>query len=134
MTGRSPGSPNHPTPSHVGVTPAYAPDARLPYMTVVAVRRGKRLTVTAVGDVDHDSAPLLSACLISNMDTPGLREVRLDLTGVSYVNAGGLAAIAVAHRTAAAQGVTCTIVCRPRQRQMRQLLRWAALTFDPADE
>ena len=62
----------------------------------VVVIGGQELTITAVGELDHVSSPLLLACLVPQLDRVRTRSVVLDLTGLSYLNAGGLAVLAAA--------------------------------------
>lgn len=84
--------------------------------------------VVAVGEVDHETAPLLRACLMHQLHGRGPTEVVVDLVGVSFLNAGGLAVLAAAVEQAARTGTTLTVRCDPR-RTVHRLLRITGLIY-----
>jgi anti-anti-sigma factor len=57
---------------------------------------GGRVVVEAVGEVDSYTAPLLELCLGSRAAQPGVRHLLVDLTGVSFLGAAGMAVLAEA--------------------------------------
>jgi anti-sigma B factor antagonist len=81
-------------------------------------------TVTVTGDVDVTSAPVLAGCLQSLLARPELTAVDLDLSGVTFLNAAGLRALAVAHRTARTTGT----VLRVHVGRVRAVLRPLEIT------
>jgi anti-anti-sigma factor len=75
-------------------------------LTVAVPRIGAhgRVTVEVVGEVDHFTAPLLSACLESHVRRGGLRELVMDMDGVTFLGAAGLAVLARADRLCRERG------------------------------
>lgn len=68
----------------------------------------EQLTVISVtGDLDHDSAPLLSIALTSAINAG--RNVCCDLAQVSFLSAAGVNTVLAAHRLAAGQGRRLTL-------------------------
>lgn len=77
------------------------------------------LTVEALGELDLATAELLSAVLGCHADR---RLVRLDLSGLTFVDCVGLQAIADAHRLFAAHGGRLVLVgVGPRIRWLLQV-------------
>jgi anti-sigma B factor antagonist len=69
--------------------------------------------VGTAGEVDSSSAPLLHAELDRVLDA-GVRELTVDLDGVTFLDSAGLCALAAVHRRAAAQGVRLRILASTR--------------------
>jgi len=69
--------------------------------------------VTAVGEVDSSSAPLLRAELESALDG-GPRELVVDLDGVTFLDSAGLSVLAAAHRTASSRAVRLRVLASGR--------------------
>lgn len=69
--------------------------------------------VTAVGEVDSSSAPLLRSELESALDG-GPRELVVDLDGVTFLDSAGLSVLAGAHRTASERGVSLRVLASGR--------------------
>jgi anti-sigma B factor antagonist len=69
--------------------------------------------VTAVGEVDSSSAPLLRAELETALDGQ-LRELVVDLDGVTFLDSAGLSVLAAAHRGALARDVRLRVLASGR--------------------
>jgi anti-sigma B factor antagonist len=91
-------------------------------LTVAVPRIGAhgRVTVEVVGEVDHFTAPLLSACLDTHATRGGLRELVVDMEAVTFLGAAGLAVLARADRLCRERGARlrvrdhdCAVVRRP---------------------
>lgn len=80
-----------------------------------------RVTITAVGELDHVSSPLLLACLVPQLDRVRTRSVVLDLTGLCYLNAGGLAVLADAAGRITSTGAQLVLRCRGQRSVLRPL-------------
>jgi anti-sigma B factor antagonist len=74
---------------------------------------GSVVRVTAEGEVDSSSAPLLRAELDGALDGD-VGELVIDLDGVTFLDSAGLSALAGAHRRAAAQGVRLRVLASGR--------------------
>jgi anti-sigma B factor antagonist len=70
--------------------------------------------VTAVGEVDSSSAPLLRAELDTALDAGELRELVVDLDGVTFLDSAGLSVLAGAHRRAAGCDVRLRVLASSR--------------------
>jgi anti-sigma B factor antagonist len=69
--------------------------------------------VGTAGEVDSSSAPLLHAELDRVLDA-GVRELTVDLDGVTFLDSAGLCALAAVHRRASAEGVRLRILASTR--------------------
>lgn len=69
--------------------------------------------ITAVGEVDSSSAPLLRSELESAL-VGDPRELVVDLDGVTFLDSAGLSVLAGAHRTAAARDVRLRVLASGR--------------------
>ncbi|WP_424186939.1 STAS domain-containing protein [Actinokineospora sp. G85] len=67
------------------------------------------LVVTACGEVDLTTSPLLRAALLDHL-RPGPAQLIVDLTGVRLLDATGLAVLLVARKAAAAAGTRLSVV------------------------
>jgi anti-sigma B factor antagonist len=70
--------------------------------------------ITAVGEVDSSSAPLLRSELDSALDGGALRELVVDLDGVTFLDSAGLSVLAAAHRGALARDVRLRVLASGR--------------------
>ena len=70
--------------------------------------------VTAVGKVDSSSAPLLRTELEAALDGGDLRELVVDLDGVTFLDSAGLSVLAGAHRRAAGRDVHLRVLASSR--------------------
>jgi anti-sigma B factor antagonist len=70
--------------------------------------------ITAVGEVDSSSAPLLRTELETALDGGDLRELVVDLVGVTFLDSAGLSVLAGAHRRAVAGNVRLRVLASSR--------------------
>ncbi|MEG8275033.1 STAS domain-containing protein [Streptomyces sp. AHA2] len=75
--------------------------------TVLTHRAASTLTVRVVGELDYDTCgDLLDAVVPLLSEEAGLREVRLDFGGLTWIDSSGLSALLMVHRhTSAARAV-----------------------------
>ena len=71
------------------------------------------IQVTAVGEIDSSSAPLLRKHLDAVLDGD-VRELAIDLHGVTFLDSAGLCVLASAHRRAVAGDVTMRVLASSR--------------------
>ena len=69
--------------------------------------------VRAAGEIDSTTAPLLSPHLTELLDTQ-VRELTVDLRGVSFLDSAGLCVLATAHRRAVRQDVRLRVLASSR--------------------
>ena len=69
--------------------------------------------VSTTGEVDSTSAPRLHAELDAQLDA-GVRELIVDLDGVTFLDSAGLCALAAIHRRAVGEGVTLRVLASHR--------------------
>ncbi len=69
--------------------------------------------VRAAGEIDSTTAPLLSQHLTELLDTQ-VRELTVDLRGVSFLDSAGLCVLATAHRRAVRQDVRMRVLASSR--------------------
>jgi anti-sigma B factor antagonist len=69
--------------------------------------------VSTAGEVDSSSAPQLQAELDALLDT-GVRELVVDLDGVTFLDSAGLCALAAIHRRAVTEGVALRVLASHR--------------------
>ena len=69
--------------------------------------------VSAAGEIDSTSAPHLHAELEARLDE-GVRELIVDLDGVTFLDSAGLCALAAVHRRAQTEGVTLRVLASHR--------------------
>jgi len=65
----------------------------------------RRVVLDVVGHVDAFTAPLLRACLRTQLSRAGLRELVVDLGGVEFMGAAGISVIVDASRRARERGL-----------------------------
>jgi anti-sigma B factor antagonist len=76
------------------------------FLAVEARPRGPhQVVLEVVGHVDASTAPLLRACLRTQLSRPGLRELVLDLGGVEFLGAAGVSAVVEAARRCRERGL-----------------------------
>ena len=74
---------------------------------------GSSAAVRAVGEIDSTTAPLLNQHLGGLLDTD-VRELTVDLGGVTFLDSAGLCVLATAHRRAARQEVHMRVLASSR--------------------
>ena len=82
-------------------------------VTVDVTATGPAVRVTAAGEIDSTSAPVLRARFDSLLDG-SVEEVTVDLTQVTFLDSAGLCVLAAAHRRAAGQGVRMQVLASSR--------------------
>jgi anti-sigma B factor antagonist len=82
-------------------------------VTVDVTATGPAVRVTAAGEIDSTSAPVLRARFDSLLDD-SVEEVTVDLTQVTFLDSAGLCVLAAAHRRAAGQGVRMQVLASSR--------------------
>jgi anti-anti-sigma factor len=77
----------------------FAPDpGQLLSVTTLPSARAGRVVIEVVGEVDTYTAPVLEACLRSQVTRRGLRQLVVDLRRVTFLGAAGVAVLARAQR------------------------------------
>jgi anti-sigma B factor antagonist len=74
---------------------------------------GPVFCVTAAGEIDSTSAPVLRQHVDSLLDGD-VRELTVDLGQVTFLDSAGLCVLAAAHRRAVRQGVTLRVLASSR--------------------
>ena len=74
---------------------------------------GPAVCVTAAGEVDSTSAPVLRQHIEALLDGD-VRELTIDLGQVTFLDSAGLCVLAAAHRRAARQDVTMRVLASSR--------------------
>jgi anti-sigma B factor antagonist len=72
------------------------------------------LRLTAMGEIDSSSAPLLQQHLEAVFDAADLTELTVDLRDVSFLDSAGLCVLAAAHRRALKQEVRLRVLASSR--------------------
>nr|WP_246323939.1 STAS domain-containing protein [Petropleomorpha daqingensis] len=80
-------------------------------MSVVSTDSSARVSTT--GEVDSTSAPQLHAALEAQLDA-GVRELIVDLDGVTFLDSAGLCTLAAIHRRAVTEGVGLRVLASHR--------------------
>lgn len=98
-------------------------DDRVPALAVSAggPDDAGRLTLRVDGELDHATVPVLREHLFPALAAPGTGAVLVDLSAVSFLNAGGLAALAEARERADAAGVRLALRCGHQRAVLRPL-------------
>ena len=73
-------------------------------MEIKAVRRGQRIVVYLSGELDHHSAEQARGMLDAILCDVTVRELQLDMTGVTFMDSAGLGVVLGRYRTLAARG------------------------------
>jgi anti-sigma B factor antagonist len=95
----------------VTATSIEPPDSDLVAIAVSGTAPLMRLSAT--GEIDSSSAPLFRRQLEALLDE-GVREVVVDLCGVSFLDSAGLCVLASAHRRALADDVRLRVLASSR--------------------
>jgi anti-sigma B factor antagonist len=74
---------------------------------------GSAVRVTAAGEIDSSSAPLLRGQLDAVLEG-GVEELVVDLSRVTFLDSAGLCVLAAAHRRAAGQDVRMRVLASSR--------------------
>ena len=82
-------------------------------VTVSVSETGPTVLVTAVGEVDSTSAPILRHHLDTLLDGD-VREFTVDLSQVTFLDSAGLCVLAAAHRRAVRQDVAMRVLASSR--------------------
>src|SRR5439155_22639203 len=72
------------------------------------------VVLDVVGEVDAFTAPLLRACLRTQLSRPGLRELVLDVGGVEFLGAAGVSLIFEVARRCRRRGLRFRLLTRGR--------------------
>lgn len=81
----------------------------------------RRVVVEVVGEVDHYTAPLLGDCLRTQCERRGLRELVVDMAGVTFLAGAGLTVLAQARQRCSTRGVRLRVRCSGRRAVLRPL-------------
>ncbi|MDO4565211.1 MAG: anti-sigma factor antagonist [Clostridia bacterium] len=68
-------------------------------MEIKATKRGPRLTVSLIGELDHHSAERTRIMMDTMLHDVSVRELLLDFSGVSFMDSAGLGVILGRYRT-----------------------------------
>lgn len=104
-------------------------------VSVTVSRAGPVVHVTAVGEVDSTSAPVLREHLEALLDGD-VREFTVDLGQVTFLDSAGLCVLAAAHRRAVRQDVTMRVLASSRAviRPLQITGLWELLHAERIDE
>jgi anti-sigma B factor antagonist len=72
------------------------------------------LRLTATGEIDSSSAPLLKQHLDAVLDGSEISELTVDLDGVTFLDSAGLCVLAAAHRRAIRSDVRLRVLASSR--------------------
>jgi anti-sigma B factor antagonist len=89
------------------------PADEIELLTVELTRDAATARLTAVGEVDSSSAPVLRAQLDEALDA-GATELTIDLTGVTFLDSAGLCVLAAAHRRATRSDIRLRVLASSR--------------------
>ena len=82
-------------------------------VTIDVTDSGPTVLVTAAGEIDSTSSPILRQRLDDLLDGEA-RELTVDLGGVTFLDSAGLCVLAAAHRRAVRQGVRLRVLASSR--------------------
>jgi anti-sigma B factor antagonist len=92
------------------------------FLTVTALPRGdSHVVLDVVGYVDAFTAPLLRACLRTQVSRPGLRELVVDVGGVEFLDEAGVSVIVEAVRRCRERGLRFRLRAHGRKHVLRSL-------------
>jgi anti-sigma B factor antagonist len=74
---------------------------------------GPEVVVAAAGEIDSTSAPVVRRRLEALLDA-GVRQLTVDLTGVSFLDSAGLCVLAATHRRALREDVRMRVLASSR--------------------
>jgi len=73
-------------------------------LEIKAVRRGQRIVVRLSGELDHHSAGQVRTTLDAVLCDVTVREMQLDLAGITFMDSAGLGVVLGRYRLLAARG------------------------------
>ena len=73
-------------------------------MEINAVRRGPRVIVRLCGELDHHSASRVRGALDLMLRDVTVREMQLEMTGVTFMDSAGLGVVLGRYKTLSARG------------------------------
>jgi anti-sigma B factor antagonist len=117
------------------VTAASLEPSTTDLVSVTVSGAGPVVRVTAVGEVDSTSAPVLREHLEALLDGD-VREFTVDLGQVTFLDSAGLCVLAAAHRRAVRQDVTMRVLASSRAviRPLQITGLWELLHAECIDE
>jgi anti-sigma B factor antagonist len=117
------------------VTAASLEPSTTDLVSVTVSGAGPVVRVTAVGEVDSTSAPVLREHLEALLDGD-VREFTVDLGQVTFLDSAGLCVLAAAHRRAVRQDVTMRVLASSRAviRPLQITGLWELLHAERIDE
>jgi anti-sigma B factor antagonist len=117
------------------VTAASLEPSTTDLVSVTVAVAGAVVRVTAVGEVDSTSAPVLREHLEAMLDGD-VREFTVDLGQVTFLDSAGLCVLAAAHRRAVRQDVTMRVLASSRAviRPLQITGLWELLHAERIDE
>jgi anti-sigma B factor antagonist len=93
------------------------------FLTIDARPRSEsHVVLDVVGRVDACTAPLLQACLRTQLSRAGLRELVVDLGGVEFLGAAGVSTIVEAARRGRERGLRFRLRAHGRRSVLRPLI------------
>jgi anti-sigma B factor antagonist len=97
-------------------------------LSVIAVPNtpARRVVVEVVGEVDTFTAPLLHLCLQSQAAQSRVRELVVDMGGVTFLSAAGISVLVQAHRRCRMRGGR--LVLRGSRRAVLRCMKLTGLT------
>jgi anti-sigma B factor antagonist len=107
-------------PHTVSRRPVPDPGRLLSVRAVPGSRPG-RVVVEIVGEVDSHTVPVVEVCLQSQADQPGVRELVVDLGGVTFLGAAAIGVLARAERRCRMRGARLVIRTGGRHTALRPL-------------
>jgi anti-sigma B factor antagonist len=104
-------------------------------VTIDVASSGDVVCVTAAGEIDSTSAPLLRQKLDAVLES-GLRELTVDLGRVTFLDSAGLCVLAATHRRAVRQDVRMRVLASSRAviRPLQITGLWELLKAEHVDE
>lgn len=94
-------------------------------LRVLSEREGASICLTVAGEIDYDTERILREAGLAAFDAPGCSTLRLDMSGVSFIDSTGIGAL-VDLRTAAKEREAELVLVNP-SRRVSEVLRLTAL-------
>lgn len=82
---------------------------------------GRRVVLDVIGEVDGFTAPLLQACVRTQLSRPRLRELILDMGGVEVLGVAGVSVVVEAGRRSRERGVRLRLRAHDRPQVVQPL-------------
>ncbi|UOY04093.1 acetyl-CoA C-acetyltransferase [Blastococcus sp. PRF04-17] len=104
-------------------------------VTIDVAQSDSAVCVTAVGEIDSTSAPVLRQKLDAVLES-GLPELTVDLGGVTFLDSAGLCVLAATHRRAVRQGMRMRVLASSRAviRPLQITGLWELLEAEQVEE